>query len=187
MRKKVSRIISVSILALALIAVLMALRAPSATLVPASPQDAKSFDEKVLSLEQAHQQGVAQTAHITESELSSKLQQSLDESAASQQGSVVLKAASVHLEGEGFVGVFTLSVSGKELYLTLMGTLAALDGRLQIEPSAAKLGRLPIPAPVFRRLLEKQFDTPEARERLRLPELIKDVRIENGELLVEAK
>ena len=187
MRKKVSRIISLSVLALALIAVIMALRAPSATPVPVSSQDAKSFDEKILSLEQAHQQGLTKTAHITEAELSSKLQQSLEESAANPQGSVVLKAASVHLEGDGFVGLFTLSVSGKELYLTMTGKLAALDGTLQIEPSTGKLGRLPIPAPVFRSLLEKQFNSPAGRERLRLPELIKDVRIENGELLVEAK
>ena len=187
MAKKVSRIISVSILALALIAGLLALRAPSATLVPVSVQDVKSFDEKILSLEQAHQQGVARTAHITETELSSKLQQGVDESAATPQGSVELKAASVHLEGDGFVGVFTLSVSGKELYLTLTGTLGVLDGRLQIQPSAAKLGSLPIPAAAFRSLLQKQFDSPEARERLRLPEFIKDMHIENGELLVEAQ
>ena len=187
MAKKISRIISVSILALALIAVLMALRAPSATLVPVSAQDTKSFDEKILSLEQAHQQGVTQTAHITETELSSKLQQGIDESAANPQGSVVLKAASVHLEGDGFVGVFTLSAGGKELYLTLTGTLGVLDGRLQIQPSTAKLGSLPIPAAAFRSLLQKQFDSPEARERLRLPEFIKDVHIENGELLVEAQ
>ena len=187
MAKKVSRIISASILALALIAVLMALRAPSTTLVPISAQDAKSFEEKILSLAQAHQQGVAQTAHITETELSSKLQQSIDESAANPQGSVVLKAASVHLEGDGFVGVFTLGVSGKELYLTLTGMLGVLDGRLQIEPSTAKLGNLPIPAMAFRHILQRQFGSPETGERLRLPEFIKDVRIENGELLLEAQ
>jgi hypothetical protein len=164
----------------------MALWGPSATPVPVSAQDVKSFDEKIVSLAQAHQQGVSQTAHITETELSSKLQQALDESAANPQGSVVLKAASVHLEGDGFVGLFTLTVSGKELYLTLTGALEVRDGRLQIEPASGKLGRLPIPLPVFRSLLQKQFDSPESRERTRLPEFIKDVRIENGELLLQA-
>jgi type II secretory pathway pseudopilin PulG len=187
MAKKFSRIISACIFVLAIIAVLMALRAPSATLVPASAQDAKSFDEKIASLQQAHQQSAAKTAHITETELTSKLQQGVDESAANPQGSVVLKAASVHLEGDGFEGVFTVDVSGKELYLTMTGTLGVLDGRLQIQPSTAKLGTLPIPASVFRSLLGKQFDSPEARERLRLPDFIKDVHIENGELLVEGQ
>lgn len=186
MAKKVSRIISISILVLALIAVLMALRAPSATLVPASAQDAKSFDEKILSLEQAHLQGAPHTAHFTEAELSSKLQQGLDE-IPPDGGTVVLKAASVQLEGDGFVGVFTLDASGKELYLTMTGTLGVNDGRLQIQPSSAKLGSLPIPAMAFRRILARQFDSPQTRERLRLPDFIKDVHIENGELLVEAQ
>jgi len=187
MAKKVSRIISLILLVLALIAVLLALRAPEATLVAVSAQDAKSFDEKIVSLVQAHQQGASPTAHITETELSSKLQQSIDENSATPQGSVILKGASIHLEGDGFVGVFTLSVSGRELYLTMTGTLAARDGQLQITPSTGKLGRLPIPAPAFRSLLGKQFDSPEGRERLRLPDFIKDVRIENSELLVQAK
>src|SRR5271157_3152281 len=173
MAKKFSRILSASILALAVIAVLLALRAPSTTLVPVSAQDVKSFDEKISSLVQAHQRGVTQTAHITETELTSKLQQGVDESAANPQGSVVLKAASVHLEGDGVEGVFTLDVSGKELCLTMTGALGVLDGRLQIQPSSAKLGSLPIPASAFRSLMQKQFDSPEARERLRLPEFIK--------------
>jgi hypothetical protein len=176
----------VSILAIALIAFMMALRSPNVTLVPVSAQDAKSFDEKIASLEQAHQQGVAHTAHITEAELTSKLQQGIDES-ANAQGSVALKAASVHLGDDGFAGMFTLSVSGKELYLTMTGTLGDINGRFQIQPTTAKLGSLPIPAMAFRSLLQKQFDSPEARERLRLPEFIKDVHIVNGELLVEAQ
>jgi hypothetical protein len=183
---KVFRIISVSILVLAVTAVLMALRSPNATLVPASAQDVKSFDEKILSLEQAHQQGAAQTVRITETELSSKLQQGLDEIPPNG-GTVVLKAASVHLEGDGFVGIFTLDASGKELYLTMAGTLGVLDGRLQIQPSSAALGRLPIPSMALRRILQRQFDSPETSERLRLPDFIKEVQIENGELLVEGQ
>ena len=183
---KISRIISASILVLALVAVLLALRAPSVTLVPASAQDVKAFDEKLVALEQAHLQGTAQTTHITEAELTSKLQQGLDENPPAG-GAVVLRAASVHLDGDGFQGVFTLDASGKTLYLTMTGTLGVLDGRLEVQPNSAQLGCLPIPGMAFRRLLERQFDTPEKRERLRLPDFIKDVHIENGELLVQTQ
>jgi hypothetical protein len=186
MAKKGSRIISVGILVLALIAVLMALRPPSALLVLGSAEDVRSFDEKIASLAQPHQQGATQTIHITEAELTSKLQQGLDEVPPTG-GIVVLKAASVHLDGEGFVGVFTLDASGKALYLTMTGALGVVDGRLQIQPSSAKLGSLPIPAAAFQRILQRQFDSPEARERLRLPDFIKAVHINNGELLVEAQ
>jgi len=72
MTKEVSRILSLTALALALIAVFMALRAPNDTLVLVSEQDAKFFDDKILSLEQAHQQGVPRTARITETEMISE-------------------------------------------------------------------------------------------------------------------
>ncbi len=164
----------------------MALESPDATLVPASAQGTQSFDAKIVSLEQAHQQGATTAVRITEEELTSKLQQGLDEIPPSE-GAVVLKAASVHLEGDGFVGIFKLDASGKDLYLTMAGTLGVADGRLRIDPHSASLGRLPIPALVFHHLLERQFDSPETRERLRLPDFIKDVRIENGELVVEGQ
>jgi hypothetical protein len=186
MGRKVSRIISACILALVLIAVLMALDPPSATLVPVSAEEANCFDEEIQPLEQGTQDGTARTAHISEGELTSKLQQGLDGIPA-ERGAVVLKAASVHLEGGGFVGVFTLDAPGKDLYLTMTGTLAEVNGMLQIQPSSAHLGRLPIPATVFRHILQRQFDTPETRERLRLPDFIKGVHIENGELQVEGR
>ena len=69
----------------------------------------------------------------------------------------------------------------------MTGKLGVVDGLLLIQPSYAKLGSLPIPEIAFRRILQRQFDTPETRERLRLPDSIKDVHIENGELLVEAQ
>ncbi|MFZ0959382.1 MAG: hypothetical protein WAO35_00640 [Terriglobia bacterium] len=184
---KVSRIIYLIILTVMLIAVVMALRAPSARLVPVSAQEAKSFDEKIASLELAHQQGLAQTAHIAETELTSKLQQGIDENAANPQGSVTLKAASVHLQGDEFVGFFTLGVGAIKLYLTMGGKLGVADGRLQIQPSSAKFGSLPIPASLFRSLLNIHSGSPEARERFELPEFIKDVHIEGGELLVESQ
>ncbi len=183
LRKVVSRIIFAGILGLALIAVLMTLESPEATLVPSSAQRTQSFDAKIVSLEQAHQQGATSTVHITETELTSKLQQGLDEIPPSA-GTIVLKAASVHLEEDGFVGVFKLDASGKDLYLTMAGTLGVTHGRLRIEPTSASLGRLPNPAMVFHRILERQFDSPETRERLRLPDFVKDVQIENGELVV---
>ena len=187
MAKKLSRIISVTILVLALMAVLLALRAPSTDRVSASAPEARSFEEKLALLGVAHLQGAAQTAHITEGELTSALQQSLDESAAHPAGTAALKAASVHLEGDGFVAVLTLDVSGKDLYLTLTGTLDAAGGMLQIQPVSARLGSLPIPVSIIRRQLQKQMDSPEGRERLRLPEFIRRVHIENGELLVESQ
>ena len=183
---KISRIISLTILILAVTALLMALWPPGAARIPASEQSARSFDEKITSLALAHQGGSAQVAHITETELTSKLEESIDE-AASAGGNVHLKAVSLHLEDYEFVGIFTVSVYGKDLYMTLAGTLGVADGRLQVQLSGAKLGRLPIPALAFRRRLEGQLGSSESGDPLRLPDFIKDVHIENSELLVQAR
>jgi uncharacterized protein YpmS len=187
MPKRLARIVRWSLLILVLFAVLLALRAPSTELVAVSLEAAKSFDEKIAAIEQAHQQNTRLVVHITETELSSKLQQSIEASSASSHGSVTLTMASVHLEDDRFVGLFTLNVGGKELYLTMVGTLGVLEGRLQIRPSEVKLGALPVPTWTIHSLLQKQFDSPASRERMQLPPSVKDVRIENGELLVEAQ
>jgi hypothetical protein len=186
MRKKISRTIYLCILGLALVAVLAALRAPSVTMVPATAEGARSFDEKIVALAPATEPGTARTVRITAEELTSKLQQGLD-AAPAEGGAIVLKAASVQLEGDQFKSVLTLDAKVKDLYLSMTGTLDVLDGRLQILPASAKLGSLPIPGAAFRRILARQFDSPATRDRLLLPEFIKDVRIENGELVIEGR
>jgi ATPase subunit of ABC transporter with duplicated ATPase domains len=187
MPKSPLRIVRWSLLIFLLVAVLLALHAPRTELVAVSLEAAKSFDEKITAIEQAHQQKTPRVVHITETELSSKLQQSIEESSASSHGSVTLTMASVHLEDDRFVGLFTLNVGGKELYLTMVGTLGALGGRLQIRPSEVKLGTLPVPMWTIHSLLQRQFDSPASREQMQLPTFVKDVRIKNGELLVEAQ
>ena len=186
MTKKLRQIASWSLLILIIVVVVMALRTPTLSLVPASAEAAKSFDEKIAAIELARLQGNAKPAHITELELTSKLQESI-EAAPAAQGPVKLTSASVHLEDDAFVAVLSVSVSGKDLYVTFSGTLGVLDGSLQIRPSAVSMGSLPIPLWAAAGALQRQLDSPAAREQMRLPDIIKDVRIENGELIVEGK
>ncbi|HTS70878.1 MAG TPA: hypothetical protein VMO17_17990 [Terriglobia bacterium] len=182
---KISRIVSLGILIVALTALVLALLPSATARVAASAQGVKSFDEKVAALALAQQNGAAQTAHITEAELTSKLEESLI-AGASSGGNVQFKTASVHLEDSGFVGIFTLGVYGKDLDLTLAGTLGAAGGRLRVQITGAKLGRLPIPPAAVSRRLEAPPGAGPSDDPLRLPDFIRDVRIENSELLLEA-
>jgi uncharacterized protein YpmS len=183
---KISRIISIGILILALTALVLALWPPGSARVAASAQGVKSFDEKMVALALAHQSGAAQTTHITETELTSKIEQSIEETATGG-GRVYLQGASVQLTESEFLGIFTLNAYGKDLYLTLAGTLGVADGRLQIQLTGAKLGRLPIPPAAVRRRLQEQLGSSPSEDPLRLPDFIKDVHIENSELLLEAQ
>jgi len=72
---------------------------------------------------------------------------------------------------------------GKEMTLQLEGRLSAANGYLRFEPVGGQIGSLPIPQSTLETALQKMMNSPENREKLKLPAEIADLRIENGELL----
>jgi len=186
MAKKIYRIASWVLLILTLVSIVLMLRKPSVPPVMTSPEAAKSFDEKIAQVEQLSPQSAPQEVHITEAELNSKLQESM-QGAGTTPGPATLEAASIHLEDDRMIGTFTVKVSGKDLYLTLGGTLGAVDGQVQFTPTEVKLGSLPVPVSAVQSTLREKLDSPEMRDHLTLPDSIKDLRIENGELVLVPK
>lgn len=189
MIKRVYRIISWGILGLALLALLLVLRKPNLPQAEASAEAAKSFDQKLQQLEEAHQQGTSRDIRITEAELNSKLQESLagPPPRPPAGGEATLRAATVHLEGDRIQGAFVVNLAGKDFYLVIGGTLGVAGRSLVFRPTDAQLGSLPVPLAVVESKLRERLDSPDVRERMMLPESIKDIRIENGELVVQAQ
>ena len=64
------------------------------------------------------------------------------------------------------------------------GRVQVKDGYLHLEPSAGKLGSLPIPRFVLGRAVQRLFESPENREKFKLPQEISDIRVENSELVI---
>jgi len=187
MAKKIYRIISWGLLILTLVSIVLALRKPTVSPVESSPQAARSFDQKLNQLEAAHRHGAPQEVRITESELNSKLQESLQTPPAGAGGPASLKAATLHLQGDELIGIFTVNMSGKDLYLTLGGKLSANNGVLQFTSTEVKMGSLPLPASAVDSTLRSKLNSPEMRDHMALPGSIRDVRIEGGELVLESK
>jgi uncharacterized protein YpmS len=187
MAKKIYRIISWSLLILTVISILLLLRKPTVPKIETSPEAAKAFDEKIAQVGQAHQQGTPKEIRITESELNSKLQQSFEAAAAAPGAPAALKTATVHLEADKFVGTFTVNVGGKDLYVTLGGKVSVNNHALQFTPTEVKMGSLPVPLSAVESTLRERLNAPEFRDRMTLPDSIKDVRIENGELVVQTQ
>lgn len=73
---------------------------------------------------------------------------------------------------------------GTDLSLLLEGRLFVEDGFLRFLPVAAQLGSLPLPQATLDRAVGRVFDSPENKEKFRLPPDVRDVRIENGELVL---
>jgi hypothetical protein len=72
---------------------------------------------------------------------------------------------------------------GKDLTLQLEGKLGASNGYLHFTPISGQLGSLPLPQSALESAVQKMMDSPENREKLKLPAEISDFKIENGEIV----
>lgn len=72
---------------------------------------------------------------------------------------------------------------GKDLTLQLEGRLSSSGGYLRFDPVSGQIGSLPLPQSALQDAIRKMMDSPENREKLKLPAELSDLRIENGELI----
>jgi hypothetical protein len=183
MAKRIYRIISWTLLALTVVSILLVLRKPSFPTVESSPEAARSFDEKFSLLSTPPAGAAPREIRFTEAELNSKLQQSLKSPPPA--GPATLKAAIVHLEGDKLMGLFTVDVSGLDIYLTLGGKLGVNNRSLEFTPTDLKMGSQPVPVSILGSTLRDRLNA--MREQMQLPDSVQDVRIENGELVVQLR
>jgi hypothetical protein len=76
---------------------------------------------------------------------------------------------------------------GQDVYVTVRGRLGAESGYLRFYPTEFKIGDLRVPVSLVDPTLQKKLNEPETREKLKLPEFISDLRIQNGQLLIIPK
>jgi hypothetical protein len=78
----------------------------------------------------------------------------------------------------------TMDLHGVDLSLQLEGQLLVRDGYMRLEPTSGKLGSFPLMSGTLRSVADRLFDSPENKEKFRLPPYIRDIRIEHGQLMV---
>jgi hypothetical protein len=89
----------------------------------------------------------------------------------------------VQMEGDQVHAYVVFDVHGKDMTLDLVGKLGAKNGYLRFEPISGQIGALPIPQSTLESAVEKLMDSPENRDKLKLPADISDMHIENGQLV----
>src|SRR2546422_9433952 len=90
----------------------------------------------------------------------------------------------VHMAGDQITAYVLFNLHGKDLSLTLEGRLSVQDGYLRLAATRLMLGSLPIPQATVDRAVGSLFDSPENRERFRLPPDIRGLKVENSELVI---
>jgi len=166
------------VVALAIAVLGLMLKKPAAVAEPLPPDRARAsteqFQTKWMDLQQAHQRGEATETRFTAEEISSALEY------PGEPGQVAFS-------GDRLIGQFIANVSGTNVYLTVEGRLGAAHGYLTFEPAELKIGDLPVPVSVVNAPLQTKLSQPETRARLKLPDYISDLRIENSQLVVIEK
>jgi hypothetical protein len=89
----------------------------------------------------------------------------------------------VQMEGDQVHAYVVFNVHGKDMTLDLVGKLGSQDGYLKFEPVSGQLGALPIPQSTLVSAVQRLMDSPENREKLKLPDDVQEMHIENGELV----
>jgi hypothetical protein len=194
----------------ALITLILLLHKSPPPLVEATPQAAARAEEKFAQVEQGVAQGQQATVRLDETELNSYLASHLDlkadqpaaaasptptspggpgsptpEDVEKMRSSV--RDVKVTMADDRVKAYVVFDVHGKDMTLELEGKLGATNGYLQFVPVSGHIGSLPIPQSTLETAVQRLMESPENREKLRLPPDISDLHIENGELVATYK
>ncbi|MHB8487449.1 MAG: hypothetical protein ACYDCM_17180 [Candidatus Acidiferrales bacterium] len=98
-----------------------------------------------------------------------------------------VKDVKVDMDGDLVKAYVVFNFHGKDMSLELDGHLSSSNGYLQFEPVAGQLGSLPLPQSMLDSAVAKLMSSPENREKLRLPPGISDLKVQNGQVVVNYK
>lgn len=187
-----------------------------AMLPAAVAANAQSFQNKIEQLEQAKSQGQANAeVHLSAQEVAAALAQATaavsgNEGAAPAAGPTPnsiaagdgsgssiplsgdlgpgqpeIKDYNLNFEGDLVRGQFLTQIAGKGVWVTLEGHLGSKDGYATFEPTEFKVGDLSVPVSLVNGPLQKRLM--EQRDRLKLPDSVGGIKVENGEVVLSNK
>lgn len=188
------------VLAGLLLVIFLVMKKADAPRVRTDPQAPERVEFKMHQAQQAVEAGESHTLELDEPELNSILQSNLAlKGAESNVAAAVAQAEGqpsleevqsnvrdvrVQLSGEKVTAYVLFDFHGKDLSLILEGKLRVVDGYLRLVPTSGSLGSMPIPQGTLDNAVKRLFDSPENREKFRVPAHISDIRIESGQIKV---
>lgn len=98
-----------------------------------------------------------------------------------------LKDVRMNLMGNQLRAYALFVLYGKEVSLQLDGTITTQGGYIRLQPTAGKLGSLPIPSSTLDSVVHQLFDSPTNRDKFQLPSQIESVRVENNSLIISTR
>ena len=207
------RIVRWTVYACALIVLMLLLHKSAPPTVSTTPEAAARVEQKFQNVQQSVAQGQPATLRMDETELNSYLASHLALLGAKAPNGATgaapndspggtpnaeqptmddveqmrsnVKDVKVQLIDDRVRAYVVFDVHGKEMTLQLEGKLGADNGFLRFEPVSGQIGALPIPQATLEAAVRRMMESPENREKLKLPSDISNLRIENGEVVAQ--
>ena len=100
-------------------------------------------------------------------------------------GAPNIKDQQVSFDGNVVHGQFLTEIAGKDVWVTISGHIGEKDGYATFEPTEFKVGDLEVPVSLVNPALQKKMA--EERDRLKLPNNVGNMKVENSELVMQQK
>jgi len=209
---KIDRIISIATLVSSALALFLVLKKPQPVAPPQPPAvaaaNAQSFQTKVEQFEQPKEPGKPPAeVRLNSEEVGAALMQAASTipmssmqpvpasgvptsvpsspDAAIGAGTPEVKDYQVNFDGDIARGQFVTNIGGKDVYVTLAGHLGSKDGYATFDPTEFKVGDLNVPVSLVNEALQKKLE--EQKDRLKLPDNVGEMKVENGQLVMTQK
>lgn len=207
-----NRIISLASLAVSLAVLFILFKKPQPVAPPQTPAavaaNAESFQKKIEQLEKPSSEGhPGAEVRLNSGEISAALAQAAGALAINTVGgssgapvadigsSVTapvdpsaqpdIKDYNVNFDGDVAHGQFLTKIAGEEVWVTVSGHLGSKDGYATFDPTEFKVGDVSIPPSLVNDALQKKLA--EQHDRMKLPDSVGGLKVENGELVVTPK
>ncbi len=178
-------------------------------------EHAQSFEQKMAQFDQETQQSATKSAsseqseqaqtqpsaaaslkaevRINSDEISAVLAQALGTAGAAGltpdsnvgSGAPNIKDQQVSFDGDLVHGQFLTEIAGKDVWITISGHIGEKDGYATFDPTEFKVGDLIVPVSLVNPALQKKLA--EERDRLKLPDNVGSVKVENGQLVMQQR
>jgi hypothetical protein len=172
--------------------------------IQTDPQTADRVAEKMAQLQMAVQSNQPHALTLNEAELNQWMHDNLAIASThqAQQAGIsipsgsnpniqevqsALKDVRMNLMGNQLRAYALFALYGKEISLQLEGTITTQGGYIRLQPTAGKLGSLPIPSSTLDSVVHQLFDSPTNRDKFQLPPQIESVRVENNSLIISTR
>ena len=172
--------------------------------IQTDPQAADRVAEKMAQLQMAVRSNQPHTFTLSEAELNRWMRDNLAIASThqAQQADIpaptgseanvqeiqsALKDVRINLIGNQLRAYALFALSGKEISLQLDGALTTQGGYIRLQPTAGKIGSLPIPSSTLDGVVHQLFDSPNNRDKFQFPPQIESVRVENNSLVISTR